>query len=117
MIRLSQRTASRSGEKSSASLDLEGWSVGSSDGPFRCLGLGVGTLVDRLSRRMAAGFRCSGGVVLFGGTGRCCSAGVRQGLELVESVGEDVGPVQVRREAEVAAAAGDDEPGGGGEQP
>lgn len=55
--------------------------------------------------------------MLFAGTGRRWSAGVRQGVEPVQGIGNHVGPGSVLGEAEVAAAAGGDKPGGGGEQP
>lgn len=55
-------------------------------------------------------------MVLFVGTGRCWSAGVRQGLEPLQGLGDQVCPGPVRREAEDAASSGGDELGGGGEQ-
>jgi hypothetical protein len=53
----------------------------------------------RLSRRVGAGFHGSG-VALLVGTGRCWSAGVREGVEPGESAGDHVceGPVLCQAE-------------------
>ena len=48
--------------------------------------------------------------------GRRWSAGVREGVEPVQGIGDHVGPGPVAGEAEVAAAAGGDELGGDGEE-
>lgn len=58
-----------------------------------------------MSRRVAAGFHGSGGLVLLAGMGRCWPAGVREGVEPVQGVGDHVGPGSVSGEAEDAAAA------------
>jgi len=73
--------------------------------------------VARLSRRVGAGFHGSGVRVLVVGVGcRFWSAGVREGLQSFDRVGDHVGPRPVRREFQVPAAGCGDELGGGGEE-
>jgi hypothetical protein len=51
----------------------------------------VGRLVARLSCRVGAGFHGCGRGVLLVGAGRCWSAGIRQGLEPLQGVGDHAG--------------------------
>lgn len=77
---------------------------------------GAGALIARLSRWVGAGFHGSGGAVLLVGTEVCWSVGGREGIQLGQGAGDDVGSGPVPVESEVPATGGGDELGGGSEK-
>lgn len=73
-------------------------------------------LVARLSRRVGAGFHGSGRVVMLAGMGTGWSAGVWEGVEPGQGIGDHIDPGPLLGQAKDVAPSGGDELGGGGEQ-